>query len=81
MTAITKSDDELVLMADRSGPWYAANSYAATLKDALLRAAEFSGAGGSPYPLQGPGEVVVGHEQMLRLWRRLDIRLVRKPGT
>jgi len=74
-----KSDDELLLMI-QLGPWSDASGFAGnTLYDALLRASEISGSGKSPYPLNGPDGIAIGHGQMLRLWRRLKMAPARKP--
>lgn len=75
-----KSDDELLSDAGRSGPWKSQNGLAPTLQAALLGAAEISGQGRSPYPLEGPDGERIEHAQMLRLWRRLNIIPSRKPG-
>jgi hypothetical protein len=74
-----QSDDDLLLKADRSGPWMSQNGIAPNLTTALLRVAELVGQGHSPYPLQGPDDVVVGHAQILRLWKRLGITPANRP--
>jgi hypothetical protein len=79
-TMTQKSDDELLNDANRSGPWLSQDGLAPTLNAALLRAAEISGRGQSPYPLEGPNGERIEHEQMLRLWRRLKIEPPRKPA-
>jgi hypothetical protein len=79
--SVQKSDDELLAIVNQKcGAWINQDGIADTLMDAIVRAALISGRGRTPYRLAGPGNVVVGHEQMSRLWERLGI-VVAKPST
>jgi hypothetical protein len=67
-------DDELVEIVDRPGPWISVDGVSDTLRGALVRAAEISAAGRSPFKLKRPAtNIEVDHLQMLRLWKRLGI--------
>jgi hypothetical protein len=77
--SLQKSDDELLAIVNQKcGAWINQDGIADTLMDAIVRAALISGRGRTPYRLAGPGNVMVDHEQMLRLWERLGI-VVAKP--
>jgi hypothetical protein len=79
--SLHKSDDELVAIADQKcGVWINQDGIADTLMDALVRAARISARGRTPHRLAGPGNVMVGHKQMLRLWERLRIVVAEPPS-
>ena len=66
-------DDELVEIADRPQLWISRDGYAKTLRAGLVRAAQITDRGRSPYPLESPGGTRVELAQMSRLLNRLGI--------
>jgi hypothetical protein len=68
------SDVELVEIADRQGPCISIDDAYNTLRDALVRAAQISGSGRTPFKLKRPAtNTEVDHAQMLRLWKLLGM--------
>jgi hypothetical protein len=79
--SLQKSDDELLAIVNQKcGAWINQDGIADTLMDAIVRAALISVRVRTPYHSAGPGNVMVGHEQMSQLWERLGI-VVAKPPT
>jgi hypothetical protein len=79
MSAVTKTDDDLMRISDDPGFWQSQDGVSDSLRRALLRAAEVSGAGRSPYPIHGAGGVIIEREQMVRLWHRHGIKPASRP--
>ena len=77
---LIQTDDELLTLVDVAGLWTSPDGTWPTLKAALLSAAEISGSGRSPYALKGPNAELIKHEQMSRLWSRLNIRPATRPS-
>src|SRR5262245_43832834 len=73
-------DDELVEIADRPQLWISKEGYVKTLRAGLMRAANITGQGRSPYPLESPTGVKVELAQMARLWSRLGIGQAKGPA-
>jgi len=74
------ADDELVEIADQPQLWISQDGYAKTLRSGLVRAANITDRGRSPYPLESPCGVRVELAQMSRLWIRLGIVQEKRPG-
>lgn len=73
-------DDELVEIADRPRLWISQDGYVKSLRAGLVRAAQITDQGRSPYPLEGPTGVRVELAQMSRLWERLGIVREKRPA-
>lgn len=69
-----QTDEQLIAALDQPAVWMAANLMAPNLRQALSRAAEIaSQPGQSPYPLKDLDGTTIEHDQMLRLWHRLEM--------
>ena len=73
-------DDELVEIADRPQLWISQDGHATTLRSGLVRAAQITDRGRSPYPLESATGVRIELAQMSRLWNRLGIVQEKRPA-